>query len=151
VQQAAALGDGEHGQRVWHCLGADGGAFQRIDGDVDFRAVARADLLADVEHRRFVHLAFADDDGATDVAQGQFAAHGVDSGLVGGLLVAAATEARGGDGGCLGDARHFQNQYAFQSAVMRFQCHVPSLGSFNSRAGQAPRWSVIALPLRKRS
>ena len=67
VQQAAPLGDREHGERVRHGLGADRRAFERIDGDVDFRAFAGADLLADVEHRRFVHLAFADDDGASDL------------------------------------------------------------------------------------
>ena len=71
VQQAAALGDREHGQRVRHLLGADRGAFERIDGDVDFRAFAGADLLADVEHRRFVHLAFADHDRAADRRRGR--------------------------------------------------------------------------------
>src|SRR5215470_3585393 len=38
VEQSAALGDGEHGQRVGHRLGADGGALQRIDGNVDLGA-----------------------------------------------------------------------------------------------------------------
>ena len=43
------------------------GALERIDGDVDLGARRRgADLLADVEHRRLVHLAFADDDAALD-------------------------------------------------------------------------------------
>jgi hypothetical protein len=38
-----------------------------IDRDVDRRAVARAERLADVEHRRFIFLALADDDHAVDV------------------------------------------------------------------------------------
>ena len=39
-------------------------ALERIDGDVDLRLAGHADahLLADVEHRRLVALAFADDD-----------------------------------------------------------------------------------------
>ena len=32
-----------------------------VDGDIDFRA-AGADFFTDIEHRRFVHFAFADDD-----------------------------------------------------------------------------------------
>ena len=93
IEQAAALGNGQHGQRIGHRLGADGGALQRIDGDVDLGAVAGADLLADVEHRALVHLAFADDDAAPDVDLGQLLAHGIDGGAVGGLLVAPAPAA----------------------------------------------------------
>jgi hypothetical protein len=40
VEQAAFLGAGEHGERVGAGLGGDGGAFQRIERDVDLRAGA---------------------------------------------------------------------------------------------------------------
>ena len=40
VEQRAAFGDRQHRQRVGHGLGAERRALQRIDGDVDFRAVA---------------------------------------------------------------------------------------------------------------
>ena len=86
LQQAATLGDGDDGERVRHVLGADRGALERIDGDVDLRAFAGADLLADVEHRRLVHLAFADDDRAADVPACRVPAHGIDGGLVGALV-----------------------------------------------------------------
>jgi hypothetical protein len=67
VQHRAARAHGDDGQRVGHVLGGQRGAFQRVERDVDLGAVAVADLLADVEHRRLVALAFADDDDALDV------------------------------------------------------------------------------------
>ena len=69
VQQAAAFGGGQHRDGAGRAGGAQVGAFQGIDGDIDFGnfgAVGKlgADFFADVEHGRFVALAFADDDGA---------------------------------------------------------------------------------------
>src|SRR6185295_18680724 len=64
VEQAAALGGGEHGDRVRSAGGAEVRPLQGIDGDVHADGAIlvplRADLLADVEHRRLVALAFAD-------------------------------------------------------------------------------------------
>ena len=51
-------------------------------------------LLAVVEHRRLVLLALADDDDAVHLDGVEHVAHGVDGGLVGGDLVAAADPAR---------------------------------------------------------
>ena len=115
VEQAALLGDREHRQRVRHRLRADGRAFERIDRDIDFGALAGADLLADVEHRRLVHLAFADDDGAPDFDAAKFAAHGIDGGLVGCLLVATATQVGRRDGGSFGHARELEHQNSIES------------------------------------
>ena len=88
--------------------GAEVGALERVDGDVDLgRAVlaaARADLLADVEHRRLVALALADDDPAVDGQGVHLAPHRLDRDVVGVLAVAAAHGLRGGDGRLLGDA-----------------------------------------------
>ena len=71
-----------------------------------------AKALADEEHGRLVALALADDDGAVDGQAVQLAAHGVHGGLVGGLLVATATQARRGHGGALGHADEFKRQDA---------------------------------------
>ena len=90
VQHRAARPHGDHRQRVRHVLGGQRGALERVERDVDAGAVAGADLLADVEHRRLVALALADDHDALDVEQVELAAHGVHRRLVGGLLVAAA-------------------------------------------------------------
>ena len=97
--------------RVGAAFGGDRGAFQRIDGDVHRRA-AGADFLADIEHRRFVHLALADDDGAVDGDGVEGLAHGLDGRAVGLVLVAPADPAGGGDGGGLGDADEFERQIA---------------------------------------
>ncbi len=60
VQQRAALGHGHDGDGAGHVLGAERGALERIDGDVDLGALLVADLLADEQHRRLVALALAD-------------------------------------------------------------------------------------------
>ena len=101
-------GDGEFGR----FFAAHGRAFQRVERDVDLRPVLGADLLADVEHRRLVALALADDDGAVDRQAVQFAPHGVDGGLVGRLLVAAPTHSGCGNGCALCHAGHLQGQEA---------------------------------------
>jgi hypothetical protein len=55
----------------------------------NFDAIARrADLLADVEHGRFVALAFADDDGAAHGDRVHGAAHGFGGDVVGALAIA---------------------------------------------------------------
>ena len=68
VQQAAALGGGQHRDGAGRAGGAQVGALERVDRDVDLEraldAALRAQLLADVEHRRLVALALADDDAA---------------------------------------------------------------------------------------
>ncbi len=90
VEEAALRCHGEAGDGVVAALGGDRGALQRIECDVELRAFAGADRLADVEHRRLVPLALADHDDAVDVEHVQGLPHGVDRGLVGGLLVATA-------------------------------------------------------------
>lgn len=51
---------------------------------------AGADLFADIQHRCFVDLAFADHDAAIDIHFVEHDAHGVDRRTVGGVLVAAS-------------------------------------------------------------
>ena len=113
-KQPAALGDCEHRECVRHGFRADRRTFERIDRDVDFGTFADADLLADVEHRRLVHLAFADDDGAPDFDAPEFPAHRVDGGLVGSFFVAAPAHLRGCDSRRFRDARHFEHQNALK-------------------------------------
>ena len=60
-------------------------------------------------------------DQAVDRELVQRRAHRVDRGLVGGLLVAAAGQLPGGDGGDLGDADRVQHQ----AAVQIVRTHVP--------------------------
>ena len=68
VQEPATLGGGQHGdRRPDRTGGAEVGALERIDGDVDCRVrppdpSTRRRLLADVEHRRLVALALSDHD-----------------------------------------------------------------------------------------
>jgi hypothetical protein len=62
-----------------------------------------------------VHLAFADDDRATDVDPAEFLAHGVHRRLVSRLFVTAANQLGGGNGRSFGDPHHFHDQNAFQA------------------------------------
>ena len=104
------LGHRDDRQRVGEAVGAQVRALQRIDGDVDLGRVrgAVAHLLADVEHRRLVALALADDDAAAHVQVAEGAAHRLGGGAVGAVLVAEADEARRGQRGGLGDANDFE-------------------------------------------
>ena len=118
VEQRAGLGHGHHGDRARHVLGAERGALQRVDGDVDLGALAIADLLADEQHRRLVALALADHDGAVDGQLVELAAHGVDGGLVGGLLVAVAAQPGGGHRGALRDAHELHREDALDDVFL---------------------------------
>ena len=66
------------------------------------------DLLADVEHRRLVALALADDDAAADVQVAEGAAHRLGGGAVGAVAVAEADETGRGQRRRLGDANDFE-------------------------------------------
>ncbi|MGY2935723.1 hypothetical protein ACVWZ6_005325 [Bradyrhizobium sp. GM6.1] len=94
MQQSTAVGHRHGGDRARHVLGAQRGAFERVDRDVDLRAGVHADLLADEEHRRLVAFALADDDGALDRELVELAPHRVHRGLVGRLLVAVPAQTR---------------------------------------------------------
>ena len=69
---------------------------------------AMPDLLADVEHRRLVALALADDDGAVDRHGVHHLAHRLDGDLVGLVAVALAHRVRAGDGRLLDDAQELE-------------------------------------------
>jgi hypothetical protein len=47
----------------------------------------------------------------------QFAPHRIDGGLIGGLLIAAPAQARGGNSGALGDADEFESQDAVDDVL----------------------------------
>ena len=74
----------------------------------------RADLFADVEHRRLVALALADHHGAVHRQLVERGAHRLDRGGIGGFLVAAADQVRRGDRRGLGDADHFEDEDAVE-------------------------------------
>src|ERR1700688_920623 len=65
VEQTSALGSSQHGDGSGGAGGAQVGAFERIDRDVDLWHIASirevgADFFADVEHWRFIAFALAD-------------------------------------------------------------------------------------------
>ena len=109
-----ALGDRDHGDRVRLALGGEARALERVDRDVDLRAVAVADLLAVVEHRRLVLLALADHDDAAHLHAVEDGAHRVDGGLVGGFLLAATDPASRSHRTGLGDAHELQRDVAIR-------------------------------------
>ena len=127
MQQAALFRGREHRQRVGGAGRAEVGALERIDGDVHLRAGVRvaglgahADTLADVEHRRLVALALADDDGAVDRHRVHLVPHRFDRHLV--RLVAIALSHRVGarDGRLLDDADEVERQVGVDVRIHRF-------------------------------
>ena len=119
VQQRALVGHGERGDRAGHVLGAERGAFERIDRDVDLRAALAAHLLADEQHRRFVHLALADHNRAVDQQLAEFAPHRVDRGLIGFFLGAAPAQTRRRDRCPLGHPGEFDRENALNHRRLR--------------------------------
>jgi len=118
MQQAALVRGCEHGDRVGGAGGAQVRAFERIDGDIDLVELApspgvlprQADLLADEEHRRFVALAFTDDDRAVDRHRVEFAAHGFDRRLIRSVPIALTHRVGAGDGGLLDHAEELERE-----------------------------------------
>ena len=119
MQQAALLRRGEHGDGIRRAGRAEVRPFERIDRDVDLREraagraahrVRQADLLADVQHRRLVALAFADDDRAVDRHRVHHPAHRLDRDLVGLVPVALAHRVGAGNRRLFDDAQEFERE-----------------------------------------
>ena len=112
VEHRAPLGE-RHGRDATGNAARDQpGAVDRIDRDVDRRGIAVADLLTDVEHRRLVLLALADDHDAVHVDEPEAPAHRIDGGLVGLLLLVAPHVPGRGHRGALGDADQLEGKVA---------------------------------------
>jgi len=117
VQQRAFIGHRNSGDRARHVLGAQRGTLERVDRDIDFRALPGPHLLADEQHRRLVKLALADHHGAVDRQVVELAPHGVDRGLIGRLLGAASAQPRRRDRRPLGHAHDLERQDALQNQI----------------------------------
>ena len=79
-----------------------------------FGPILGADLLADEQHRRLVDLPLADHHGAVDRQLVELAPHGIDRGLIGGLVLAVTAQARRGDRRTLGHTHDFEAENALQ-------------------------------------
>ena len=147
VGEAARLGGREHGERAALAGGDEVRALEGIHGDVHRRehaiALMAAHLLADVEHRRLVPLALADDDGPREVRLVHRLAHGLGCRQVRLVPGAAAHEPRGGDRRRLGDADHLEGEQLFHGCLRGWPVAEPSF-----RGSSAPGLSVaeVAAP-----
>ena len=119
VQHRSAWPHGNHCQCVGHVFGGQRGAFQWIKRDIDARTIAGSHFFADVQHRRFVALAFANHHHTFDVEQVQLFAHGVHCRLVGGFFVATPDQRGRGQGGLFGDSGQAQRQHAVVEGGIR--------------------------------
>ena len=93
-------------------------ALERIDGDIHLRPGSSADLLANEQHRCFVHLAFADHDRALNRKPAQFLAHRIDSRLIRHLFRAASAQSRCGHCGPFRYPHDFERQRAPKTRVL---------------------------------
>ena len=78
------------------------------DGDFDFRSLFAAELFADVKHRSFISLAFADNDFAVDIYLIQRRAHRIARSLVRAVAVAFADPHAARERSRFGDANEFE-------------------------------------------
>ena len=88
VEHRAPLGDGDDGDRVALAERGQGGAVDRVDGDVGERLRSVSDELAVEQHRSFVLLTLADDDDAAHRDGRQHRSHCFDRRPIGTDLVA---------------------------------------------------------------
>ena len=83
-------------------LGATIQVIPHITNEIKRRAIAGADLLADIQHRRFIALALANHDGTANVQHVELIAHCLDCDPVRFLLVPTSDHARRRNGCSLG-------------------------------------------------
>ena len=111
VQQRTFFRDRDHAERIRERLGRQRRAFERIERDIDGHATG-ANLLADIQHRRFVAFALAYHDRAVDRQLVESRAHRLYCGLVGRAFVAPADLPGGRNGRGFGDAHDFERELA---------------------------------------
>ena len=111
-EHGSPLGEGDHRDGAWQAGGGQARAFDGVDRNVNLWLEPVADLLAEEEHRGFVLLAFADDDGALHVDGRQRLADRLHRPPVGSLLVAATLQRGRGEGARLGHAQQLQREVA---------------------------------------
>ena len=107
MEEAAFRRNGQHCDGAVLPFGDEVRPFHRVYGDIHFFA-ACAYVLADIEHRRFVHLPFADDDGAGNGRERELGMHPVYGELVRSFLIAPAHETAAADRRLFCDAHKFQ-------------------------------------------
>ncbi len=100
MRQAARLRRGKHRDRTGLAVGDEVGPLERVHRDVDRGHLATfgrltPDSLADVEHRRLVAFALADDDPSVELDLLHGPAHRLGRGRIG-LIARAATHEPGG-------------------------------------------------------
>ncbi len=134
IQQTTFLRRRQHRDCTGSARRAQIGAFEGIDSDIDLRDLAAigkfgADFLADVEHGRFVALAFANDDIAAHGDGVHRLPHGLGCDLVCQLAIAGAHGARGRDSRLLDHAQEFKREIAFNvDAKALYLCFDPGVG-----------------------
>src|SRR4030088_2097268 len=97
--------------------------------------------MRNASNARLVALAFANDDGAVDRQLVHLAAHGVDGGLIGVLLVAAPAQPRRRHGGALGYADDLDRQDSIQRRRGLLRLRRTRRHLFNPpRVRPAPDW-----------
>ena len=111
MEQVPLAGDSHDGNGPILAFRRQVRPFQRVDSDIDFRT-AGANFFTDIEHRRFIHFPFADDNSPINRYCRQNRMHAVHRQLVSAHLVAFPHEAAGFDGSRFGNTDKFQGQYA---------------------------------------
>ncbi len=140
VEEAALIAHRQYRQRVGLAHRRHARAFDRVDRDIHRIAFAGPDLFTDVEHRRFVDLAFTDDDSAVDVNLIKHNAHGVDGCAVCGIFVATAQPLVACEGGSFGDAGKLDSKFTFHEVLVQSKGIARSL----SQSGEGEGWCGLS-------
>ncbi len=116
AQNLATFGQRDAREGVRSAGGANQRAFERVEGDIDFRSRAGADNLARVEHLGGVAIALAHYDFALKGDRVERITHRLGSDTIGGALVAFADKTGGSQGSRFGRSNHFLREVTLHYA-----------------------------------
>ena len=119
VPETACFGHRHHRNRSELVLCCKIRALEWIDRDIDLGTLPGSDLLADIEHRRLIPLALADDDLTIDIEPRQHSAHRLDRGIVRGMPVPETDPSCRSDRSSLGHLQELQEEILFELAHLR--------------------------------
>ena len=115
MQQAATRSDSNNCDSAVLSFSNQVGTFNRVNSDINLRA-AGTYFFADIQHRCFIHFAFADNNGTFNIYGIKGCAHSVNSQTVSTVLVASAYKMTAGNSCSLGYTYKFQRKLSVHSS-----------------------------------
>ena len=115
MQQAATRSDSNNCDSTVLSFSNQVGTFNRVNSNINLRS-ASTYFFADIQHRCFIHFAFADNNGTFNVYGIKGCTHSVNSQAVSTILIASAYKMTAGNSCRLGYTYKFQRKLSVHSS-----------------------------------